>query len=609
MNEKLKTILHTAWNEPRHFFFWLAMLSVCGFALATVSMGLAGPALPLAFVVLGCILCFAVSVPAYILAWIPPVRRLFAWLLDRRFLVLGCLVTVVALFYAVEDWRGRRAWQDFKREQEVKGERLDLASFIPPQVPNDQNFFATPLWEDMHFVKTNGAVIWRDTNWGNHVVFDIFGPNGKDSPSPGNWAKPQRVDLAAWQAYYRGSSNEPSAAAGLNQAAQRAFQRRYGLGESIASHPTNYFQVAKEPQTPAADVLLALSRFETNRQLLIASCTRPYARFWANYDDGPGMLLPHLARVKAAAHYLSLHANAALKAGDRETAVEDLKALFRLLESIRREPTLIAQLVRIASLHIALQPVWEGLAQRQWTEAELGVIEGELGKLDFLADYEFSMRGERADCELWSVDYIRKSGINGLDEIFSPSQGSNSGEFGKSLAMALFRLIPAGWFDQNKLSLCRLQENYLLPVVDLQRRVVSPAVALESQSALDNLHLRPYDALSKMLLPSLATSAKRFAYGQTATDLARIACALERYRLANGQFCETLEALAPKFVEKLPHDLITGQPLKYRRTDDGKFVLYSVGWNEKNDGGKVELTKSGNTDINKADWVWRYPAG
>jgi hypothetical protein len=112
-----------------------------------------------------------------------------------------------------------------------------------------------------------------------------------------------------------------------------------------------------------------------------------------------------------------------------------------------------------------------------------------------------------------------------------------------------------------------------------------------------------------MLLPSLAMSAKRFAYGQTAADLARIACALERYRLANGQFPETLEALAPKFVEKLPHDLITGQPLKYRRTDDGKFVLYAVGWNEADDGGKVELTKSGNADITKGDWVWHYPAG
>jgi len=112
-----------------------------------------------------------------------------------------------------------------------------------------------------------------------------------------------------------------------------------------------------------------------------------------------------------------------------------------------------------------------------------------------------------------------------------------------------------------------------------------------------------------MLVPALSRSAERFAYGQTAADLARVACAVERYRLANGQFPETLEALGPKHIEKLPHDLINGQPLKYRRTDNGQFVLYSVGWNETDDGGKVEVTKSGGTDINKGDWVWRYPAG
>ena len=100
----------------------------------------------LAFVALGCILCFLVSIPAFILAWIPPVRRLFSWLLRRRFLVLGCLVTLVALFYAIEDWRGRQAWQSYKRAWEAKGERFDLASFVPPPVPDDQNFFETPLW-------------------------------------------------------------------------------------------------------------------------------------------------------------------------------------------------------------------------------------------------------------------------------------------------------------------------------------------------------------------------------------------------------------------------------------------------------------------------------
>jgi len=588
MNEKLRTILNTAWNEPRHFFFWLTILSICGFAAAYIVVELAGPALLLAFIILACVLGFAVSVPAFILAWVPPVRRAFAWLLGRRLLVLACLATLVALFYAVEDWRGRRAWQNFKREQEAKGERFDLASFIPPPVPPDQNFFETPLWQDMRFVKTNGTVVWSDTNWGNHAILNIYGPQGKDAPSTANWAKAQHVDLAAWQAFYRGSNN---------------------LFAAQSGPPTNYFPVANAPQSPAADVLLALGKFNENRQLLIASCSRPFARFWANYDDGPGTLLPHLARVKACVQYLSLHADAALQAGDREAAVEDLNAVFRLIESIRREPTLIAQLVRIAAVQIALQPVWEGLADRQWSERELSLIEGELGKLDFLADYEFSMRGERADCELWAVDYIHKAGINSLQEMVSPNQEWGPLDLGKSMGMAVFRLVPAGWFDQNKLSLCRLHENYLLPVVDLERRVVSPEAVAKSQAALDCLHRRPYDLLSQMLVPSLAGSARRFAYGQTAVDLARVACALERYRLANNQFPETLEALAPKYLEKLPHDLITGQPLKYRRTDDGRFLLYSVGWNETDDEGQVGLGKAGNLDISKGDWVWRYPAG
>jgi hypothetical protein len=111
-----------------------------------------------------------------------------------------------------------------------------------------------------------------------------------------------------------------------------------------------------------------------------------------------------------------------------------------------------------------------------------------------------------------------------------------------------------------------------------------------------------------MLLPSLGRIAEKCAYAQSSVDLARVACALERYRLANGQFPDTLDALAPKFIAKLPHDLINGEPLKYRRTDDGQFVIYSVGINETDDGGKVELTKSGSADWHKGDWTWPSPA-
>ena len=106
-----------------------------------------------------------------------------------------------------------------------------------------------------------------------------------------------------------------------------------------------------------------------------------------------------------------------------------------------------------------------------------------------------------------------------------------------------------------------------------------------------------------MLLPALGNLPLKAAAAQTTTDQAALACALERFRLANGQFPEKLEALAPRFLQRFPNDIITGDSLKYRRTDDGRFVLYSVGWNEKDDGGTPGKTLF---DEAQGDWVWRY---
>ena len=47
--------------------------------------------------------------------------------------------------------------------------------------------------------------------------------------------------------------------------------------------------------------------------------------------------------------------------------------------------------------------------------------------------------------------------------------------------------------------------------------------------------------------------------------------------------------------------------MNYSLTAYGQFLLYFVGWNETDEGGKVVLTKSGGVDWEKGDWVWRYP--
>jgi hypothetical protein len=58
----------------------------------------------------------------------------------------------------------------------------------------------------------------------------------------------------------------------------------------------------------------------------------------------------------------------------------------------------------------------------------------------------------------------------------------------------------------------------------------------------------------------------------------------------------------------VPNDIINGQPLHYQRTSDGQFILYSVGWNETDDGGTVSLDHNGTVNRNLGDWVWRYPS-
>jgi len=63
----------------------------------------------------------------------------------RLVFVLACLTGLVGLFYAEEDIRGRLAWGHFKAQWEAKGEKFDVAAFIPPMVPEDRNFAMTPV--------------------------------------------------------------------------------------------------------------------------------------------------------------------------------------------------------------------------------------------------------------------------------------------------------------------------------------------------------------------------------------------------------------------------------------------------------------------------------
>jgi hypothetical protein len=116
-------------------------------------------------------------------------------------------------------------------------------------------------------------------------------------------------------------------------------------------------------------------------------------------------------------------------------------------------------------------------------------------------------------------------------------------------------------------------------------------------SAVENGNRKnsPYNIFARMIAPALSASALRSARAQTVSDRAEIACAIERYRLAIGSLPKTLDQLVPGYMETLPHDVINGKPLNYKQEGNSRYLLYSVGANQTDDGGRFD-----------DDWVWLY---
>jgi hypothetical protein len=590
MDKKPESIWKKPWLGTRGLFLWFTLLLGTAF-LIIFSVGYCSAIAH----ALGELIFFAFL---YAVGWalvgtllVAFIRWLCSWRNFKRFLFgLACFATLIALFYAEENWRGKHDWEKYKREWEAKGEKFDFKDFVPSPVPDDQNFALTPIVFSSYgqILTRDGKVIppdQRDTNFVNRLKMEIV-HNYEESPKNGNWQTAKISDLKTWRDYYRALATK-----------------------------TNEFPVAPQPQTPAQDVLLALSKYDPVIEELRQASQLPYSCFPLDYDiDDPAeILLPHLAALKQCSLALQLRAIAELQNGQTEKAFEDVMLALRLADSVRTEPFIITHLVRIAILQITLQPIWEGLAEHKWSDAQLAGLDAELAKLNFLADYEFSVRSERA-AHVKIVDWMEQKRSR-FWELFNMINDDERNLMNNSGLSAEIYLMPRGWYYQSEIVLSDVQQRWVLPMADAAQQTVSPENGRKSVDAVSSLRPSAVNLFARLLLPELGKYAMRAAHGQNSANMARIAIALERYRLAHGTFPESLDVLTPQFMEKIPHDVIGGQPLHYRRIDGGSFVLYSIGWNETDNGGVVAFKQkspadesSSDIDISQGDWVWRYPA-
>jgi len=506
---------------------------------------------------------------------------LFTWKRLRRcVIVLACGATFIALFYAVENWRGKRAWNQVRAEWEPKGEKFGIQAYLPTKVPDDQNAVMIPTFTrlfEFTINPTNGSKQLKGDP--NPEEFNSFKhtESKQNKMRGGQWRLGEKAVLEDLQEYYRQTNH----------------------------HGKYDFPISDKPQKPGEDILLALSRSDAAVNTLKESFkTRPYAQFPVPYQDGLACVLPHLGKIKGIAQLLRPRSLAELSLNQNEKAFDDIMLSFHLVDSLRTEPILISQLVRISMLELSIQPIWEGLANHQWNDEQLVSMDGQFAKIDFLSSYKLALSGERTFCTEYAIDSIIQHGIQS-----NQFGGVGDETMRDQLLPKIICLTPSGWLRQNEAIIVQ----YLIKmgnVMDAEHHAIDfdSMAKLDKEISAISARITPYRIFLGMLLPSVNKAFLRFSQAQVTVDLARVACNLERYRLANGKYPESLDGLVPKFMAKVPNDLMSGKPLHYKTKEDGTFELYSVGADRVDNGGKVGMTgkKDPRWDPNSGDWVWRY---
>jgi hypothetical protein len=295
------------------------------------------------------------------------------------------------------------------------------------------------------------------------------------------------------------------------------------------------------------------------------------------------MPIPHLGAFRTMALAYRQLCEIRLLTGDPKAAWRDLQQLRRLIDAsyFSEPPPLVVCMGKVNLAGILGGLVEETLAAKLWPDDYLEPVQA-LCAEELLPDLSRSLRfGER-------VGFLTLLETEGEGIFFGPPGG----------------LLPRGWVEQQFASYATTFQACLAGL-DVRHRRLDAAAIDTSDRFLQGVAKQPssiHNTLAQLAIPHTLKAYRITARTQTLLDQARVACALERFRAARGHYPEVLDALVPGIISQIPNDLFDGQPLRYRRQTESSYLLYSIGWNTRDDGGKASGTGEW-TEV-EGDWVW-----
>ena len=174
-----------------------------------------------------------------------------------------------------------------------------------------------------------------------------------------------------------------------------------------------------------------------------------------------------------------------------------------------------------------------------------------------------------------------------------------------SIELAALMLPGDAVLDQNAAISERWVQDLVLPMVDLPGGRIVRENSDRLERTISTAFSTPYNAMAKLAFPIYPTIDRKVGAAAVALDEARTACAIERFRLVEGRLPKELGELVPMYLSKVPADILSQRPLQYQPAPAGNYKIYSIGWNQFDEGGTISVNRNQTRrDDEYGDWVW-----
>lgn len=304
----------------------------------------------------------------------------------------------------------------------------------------------------------------------------------------------------------------------------------------------------------------------------------PEGHYALKLDDNPfAVKLEYVQDTRIMLSRLQYDAVLRSQEGDHEGAAESCMAMVNIPGSLRNQPFLIGQLVRVAEQSIATTTIERTLAQGKVSEPTLAKLQALLEAEADSDGFHRAMRGERASAHQTYLNL--RSGKTTFAEL----QGLSGLKMG--ISEKLLDAFP-GVILKDYPNFLRLMNEQVRAgkLKDTERTTAMAKIDLDVKSNRTNLLIR-------LIMPATTKVSAACTRSQAWMRCAIVGVAAERFRLEHNAWPRSQEELVKaKLLKEVHHDPYDGQPLRLKRTPNG-FIVYSIGVDMVDNGG-VQNRKS-----------------